>query len=64
MMFKVSPAICEQCFKRCEDLRYVYISMPGFDADGLWLCPECKKNVEARIKKRYRTAGEHTEPAE
>lgn len=70
MTERIAAGMCEQCGKNSEELRYIHMAgdmfvfLPGYASYGIWICPECKKKNEERIKKRYRTAGEHTEPAE
>ena len=50
---------CAICWKWSEHLNF--IAALGYD---VWVCPECERKTMDRIKRRYMTAGEHTEPAE
>ncbi len=50
---------CEMCGEFSTDLFHMVAF--GYDSH---LCPKCRMMVQDRIRRRYLTAGEHTEPAE
>ena len=51
---------CDHCGKWSCDLKSsgLYFMIP------VVLCPECEEHIRIRIRRKYRVAGEHTEPAE
>lgn len=50
---------CEMCGEFCGEL--FHIVAYGYDN---FVCEKCRRKIQERIKRRYMTAGEHTEPAE
>lgn len=70
MTEQVSAGVCDLCGKKGDDMRYmrmegdVFVCPTGYVVQGNWICPECLKRIQDRIRRRYKIAGEHTEPAE
>lgn len=50
---------CEVCGEFSTDLLHIFAY--GYDT---YACPKCRDEIQKRIRRRYITAGEHTEPAE
>ncbi len=70
MTGKAAPGVCDLCGKKNDEIRYmrmegdVFICPTGYTVAGNWICTECLKRIQDRLRRRYRIAGEHTEPAE